>query len=277
MTSAACDYCGHEVPLSWNHCPHCARPGLFPNVRATQVPAEQEALERRYQAALQDASSRGAEAEVGKFEAAAASSKAVRALPMRELDRLASSDKELFPTFYGLLGAEVRLPHGNQWDLLRRIADEALFPGYREEIRFAALSLDGTGLSSYGECSFVFRDDMIAHRASMFEENSTAFLKRHAYDPPMGHRATWTERGKLCVAKLAGRIGPGTPEAQFPGILLRAGAASEDDDFVEVHIWGPMSLRTVERILMPVTRRKAIRKALRDRLKGLAVILEETA
>ena len=147
MTSTACGYCGHEVPLSWNHCPHCARPGLFPNVRAAQIPAEQQALERRYQAALRDASSRGADAEVVKFEAAVARSKAVRALQLRELDRLASSDKELFPTFYGLLSAEVRLPHGNQWDLLRRVADEALFPGYKEEIRFAALWLEGAGLS----------------------------------------------------------------------------------------------------------------------------------
>jgi hypothetical protein len=276
MMSEPCKDCGNEVPLTWNHCPHCARPGLFPNVKAAQVSAERKALDRRYQAALRDASSRGAEIEVEKFEAAVASSKAVRALPLRELDRLASSDKELFPTFYGLLGAEVRLPHGNQWDLLRRSADEILFPGYKEEIRFAALSLDGTGLSSYGECSFVFRADMIAHRASVFEKNSATFLKRHAYEPPIGHRAAWGERGKLCVAKLAARIGPGTPEAQFPGILLRMGATSGDDDFVEVHIWGPMSLRTVERVLLPTTRRKAVWKTIRDRLKGLDVIVEET-
>jgi len=172
-------------------------------VKAAQVPAEKGALERRYQAALRDAASRGAEADIGRFEAAVANSKAVIARPLRELDRLVASDKELFPTFYRLLGEEVRLPHGNQWDLLRRIADEALFPGYKEEIRFAALSLDGIGLSTYGECSFVFREDMIAHRATVFEENSAVFMKRHAYEPPVGHRATWGERVKLCTAKLA--------------------------------------------------------------------------
>jgi hypothetical protein len=266
MTSDACEYCGNEVPLTWNHCPHCARPGLFPNVKAAQVSAEREALERRYRAALRDASSRGAQADVGKFETATANSKAVIARPLRELDRLAASDKELFPTFYRLLGEEVRLPHGNQWDRARRIADEALFPGYKEEIRFAALSLDGAGLSSYGDCSFVLRDDMIAHRASVFEENSTVFMKRHAYEPPAGHRAAWGERGKLCVAKLAGRIRPGMPEAQFPGILLRTGTTSAEDDFVEVHIWGPMSLRAVERILMATTLKKAFQKALWNRL-----------
>ena len=278
MVLEPCKDCGNEVPLAWNHCPHCGRPGLFPNVKATQVPAEKEALERRYQAALRNASGRGAEAEVKKFETAVTSSKAVMARPLRELDRLAASDKELFSTFYRLLGEEVRLPHGNQWDLLRRIADEALFPGYKEEIRFAALSLDRNGLSSYGECSFVLRDDLIAHRASVFEENSAVFLKRHqAYEAPAGHRAVWGERGKLCVAKLAGCIGPSTPDAQFPGILLRTGATSGEDEFVEVHIWGPVSIRTMERILMSTPRKKTFWKALRDRLQGLNVELEEIA
>jgi len=42
-----------------------------------------------------------------------------------------------------------------------------------------------------------------------------------------------------------------------------------------MHIWGPMSLRTVERILMLTPRKKTHRKALRDRLKSLGVRLEE--
>jgi hypothetical protein len=275
MASDPCEYCGNEVPLSWSHCPHCARPALFPNVRAAQELAEQEALERRYQEARRDASSRGAEVDVGRFETAVASSKAVIARSFTELDRLAASDKELFPTFYRLLGEEVRLPHGNQWDILRRIADEALFPGYKEEIRFAALTLDGAGLSSYGECSFVLREDMIAHRASVYEENSAVFLQRHAYEPPLGHRAPWEDRAKLCVAKLAGRIETGMPESQFPSILLRAGSSPGDDDFVEVHIWGPMSLRTVERISISTPTAKALRKTLRDRLKDVGVTVEE--
>ena len=67
------------------------------------------------------------------------------------------------------------------------------------------------------------------------------------------------------------------PEADFPSILLGAGASSETDVFVEVHIWGPMSLRTVEQILMPKPRSKAFGKSLRDRLKGLDVTVKETA
>lgn len=277
MSSNPCEYCGNEVPPSWHYCPHCARPALFPNVKAAQVPAEKEALERRYQNARREASNRGADADIEKFETALANSKAVIARSYREVDRLAASDKELYSTYYKLLGAESRLPDGDQWDPLRRLAEETLFPNYKEEIRFAALSLAEVGLSNYGECSLVLRDDMITHRASVFEENPALFLKRHSYRLRPGHRAVWEERAKLCVAKLVEAIGPGTPEGQFASILLRPGATSGEDDFVEVHIWGPMSLRTVERILMPTPSKKAFRRALRDRLKDLDVIMEETA
>jgi hypothetical protein len=276
MNSMPCPYCGNEIPFAWSYCPHCARPGLFPNVKAAQ--AEKQALERRYQLALRDASIRGVATEVRKFEAAVTNSKAVITRSLRDLDRLAASDKELFPTFYRLLGEEPRLPHGNQWDLLRRMADEALFPGYKGEIRFATLSLDGTaGLGSYGECSFVLRNDMIAHRTSVFEENSALYLRRHGYEPEPGHRATWEERAKLCVAKFAHEIVPGISETDFPKLLLQPGITSDEDNFVEVHIWGPLTLRTVERILIPTPRKKASRKALRDRLEGLDVMLEEIA
>lgn len=218
---------------------------------------------------------RGAGEEVAQFEVAAARSQAVMARPMRELDRLVSSDRELIPSYYGLLAGQVRLPHGNEWDGLRGIADEALFPGYKEHIRFAALSIDGKGLSSYGECFFVLRDTMIGHRASVYEENSVISLKKHDYQPPPGHRAAWFERAGLCVAKLAGRIRATTTRDEFSDLLLRPGRSSEDDSFVEVHVWGPMTIRTIERILVGKQRRQASRKALRDRLEGFGVELEE--
>lgn len=263
--------------MAWNHCPHCARPGLFPNVKAAQTPAEKDALEKRYQKARRSGAARGADQEIESFEKATTASKAVIARPARELDRLAESPQELFATYYKMLEAEIRLPHGNQWDLLRRNADDVLFPGYKREIQFAALSLDGVGLSNYGECSFVLRDDMIAHRASVFEGNSAVLMRRKKYELPPGFRVSWGERAKLCVAKLAETIDPGTPDAQFVGILLQAGPSSEDDSFIEVHIWGPMSIWTVERVVISASGRKSFRKALRDRLQAVGVVLEEAS
>jgi hypothetical protein len=272
---AQCDHCHHEIPPSWVRCPHCGLPGLFPNVRAAQAEPERKALERRYENARQVAADRGAEAAVQAFEEATRGSKAVIARSMRELDRLSVSDKELLPPYYGLLQGKARLPHGDEWDGLRGVADEALFPGYKEEIHFAALTLDGLGLRRFGDCSFGLRENMIAHRASVYEENSALAMRKHAYKPPLGYRASWAERAKLCVAKTAGEIEASTPEDRFPRLLLEQGATPPEDRFVEVHVWGPLSILSVERAVVGRIRSRSVRKSLRDRLAMVGASLEE--
>jgi hypothetical protein len=245
-------------------------------VKAAQVPSERAELEARYQAALRKAESRGARKVLEAFEVATRSSKAVIARPFREIERLSSSDKEVVSTFYQLMRGEVRLPHGNKWDVLRGLADEALFPGARESIRFAALSLDGSGLPHYGDCSFVLRESMIAHRASVYEENSAIAMKKHSYDPPPGRRATWEERGKLGVAKIGEEVESTTTSGRFPGLLLQAGSTPEEDRFVEVHIWGPMTIRSMERVVMTAPRKgqRSAYSAIEARLKAVGVAWE---
>jgi hypothetical protein len=250
MPDQPCSFCGHSVPIEASFCPHCARPSLYPNVRAAEQETEREALAARHRLAVQDAESRGCGKAVRSFESAADSSHAVLSRSLAEVERLASSDRQLYATYYQLLDAEVKLPAGDVWDPLRRLADEALFPGYKKKIRFAALSLDGMGLLGYGECSLVLKEEMIAHRASLLEGNSALLMRNWAYNVPAGSRAVWNERGRLCVAKLAARLRPETTEADFASLLLRPGVSPEDDEFVEVHIWGPMSSRTFARVVL---------------------------
>ena len=247
VMSAACQDCGYPVPLDWERCPHCARPGLFSNVRMAELPEEVAALGTRYQAAVEAAEARGCAGQVHHFEELAADSRAVINRSALEACRLASSDRELQSTFYNLLEAEVRLPAGDKWDRLRRIADEALFGRLKNRIRFAALTLDGVGLLHYGDCSLVLREDMIAHRASVFEDNSALFLSRHKYETPPGSRSVWRDRAKLCIAKLADSLTPSTLENELPRLLLSDGATSGEDSFVEVHIWGSLSIYSLER------------------------------
>ena len=214
------------------------------------------------------------------FESAAGSSHAVLARSLTEVERLASSDRQLYATYYQLLDAEVKLPAGDMWDPLRRLADEALFPGYKEKIRFAALSLDGVGLPGYGECSLVLREEMIAHRASILEGNSALLMKKWDYTVPAGSRAVWEERARLCVAKLGNRLRPETTKADFASLLLRPGSRPENDEFVEVHIWGPMSSWTFARVAFspPAGARRPAKtrvKALRVKLAKAGIDMEE--
>lgn len=279
MDSSPCGSCGNDVPLEVEHCPHCGRAGEVPNVKAARLETETRALDQRYQVALQDATAGGCSDLVESFETAAGASKAVINRPLLEVERLASSDRQLYASFYQRLEAGLQLPYGEKWDRLRVMADMALFPNHAKPIRFAALSLDGIGLRSYGECTFVLREDLIAHRTSVFEDNSAMFLrelKLHDKVPP-GHRASWAERSKLCVAKLASRIHAAMTPADFPGLLLEQGATPEDDRFVEVHIWGPLSIRSFERVILSTGSRpprQVIRKALRTRMNEMGLELE---
>ena len=270
-----CPECGNDIQQPADRCPHCGRPGYFWNVIAAMDSAESDALERRYKAAKREATSRGADGPLQDFENAIAHSKAVIARSEGEVLRLATSARQLYSTYYQLIEAGVRLPEGDQWDVLRELADTLLFPGYKKEMRFAALSLDGVGLSNYGSCSIVFRDNMISHRASVFEENSAIFMERRKIkfsrkpNLPKGFRATWDDRAKLSVAKLSQKIDSATRSDKYSGLLLRQGVTSEDDEFVEVHIWGPMTVLTMERVIVTApqsSKRATITRAIKATL-----------
>jgi hypothetical protein len=255
-------------------------------VYAAQDDGEAAALEDRYQHAMHMAHSRGAGTlrAVESFEAEMLNTRAVIARSPEELQRLITSDREGYASYYELVTAGARFPSGNKWDSLRPLADDALFPYYKEKIRFAALTLDGRGLPGFGDYFLVLRTDMIAHRASVYEENSVLFFSKHFRrdlddEPrlPRGYRAVWEERGRLCVAKLADKIDDATPPGAYSAILLRPGSTSEDDDFVEVHVWGPMTIRTVEHVFhnKPTrhTSRKIKNRALEQRLAKFNVSL----
>lgn len=241
---------------------------------------EKDALEIRYQAARNEAGKRRGESLVQQFEdAVAKQSRAVIGRSWEEINRLASSEKELYATFYSLVSAGVRIPNNSQWDQYRGRVDEALFLHYKEHIRFAALSLDDKGPINYGACFLILRSDMIAHRATVFEENLMLFIKKRniglMQELPAGYRALWQDRAKLAVAKLAASINSSTLPSDFCHVLLRNGATSGDDDFVEVHIYGSISIRTVEKVsIIRSERQKGARfKALQKNLNKYKVAL----
>lgn len=286
-----CGICGHAVLVTEPQCFHCAvplgcsvPPKCFPNVNEAELPDNELELDKRYASALTKAKARGCDAVLQAFEhKIATESKAAIARSMGEAERLASSDKQLYSTYYQLIDAEQRIPDGDIWDALRRLADELIFPGHKEKVRFAALSLDGRGLINYGEVTMVLGEKMIAHRASVFEKNTAMFfvgkvIEESLFREAIGHRAAWKSRARLCVAKLSGALDQTTPEDAFAGILLRNGKDSGSDDYVEVHIWGPISVRSLVKIIVhkanPLRSRKGM-KALDEKLnKNYQVDLE---
>jgi len=165
-----------------------------------------------------------------------------------ETKELVSSDNKLYASFYQLVGAGARRPEKGIIDKERLLADDLLFPGYRDQIRFAALSLDGIGVTDYGSCSLVLKNLAIRDRATVFEENSLEFCRTRGLgvgNPvPPGHRAVWEERELLGCVKLFARLNSATLDSSFPNIL-KAGK-----DFIEVHIYGSLHRRSLESIVL---------------------------
>jgi hypothetical protein len=277
-----CPECNHPLPVEAEQCPHCGRPALFPNVRKVeQEEKETRALDTRYQTAVTDATARGCKDTAAAFEAAVATSTAVIGRPLEEALRLAKGDNQAYATYWALLHAGVRLPDGDEWGPLRGQAEEVLFGSNRDKMRMASLSLDGECLRSYGDVSLELADSMICHRTTVFEENSAVFFQRerkHGHEPPhvAGHRAHWADRAKLAVAKHASEISPTTTTADFPTILAHNGRTSAKDVFIEAHVHGSITRRSLKRVvLFKVAGREALAADLRDRLDKVGVAVEE--
>lgn len=279
LMSSPCSYCSFEVPISSDRCPHCARPSLFPNVTLASAQAQVDALERRLSSVTATLTGR-LEVVLKEFiDEVNSRSEAVIARPASEVLRLASNDRELYASFYGLIDADNRLPTDGYWDSVREIVDSKFFPYFKEHMRFGALTLDGKGLSNYGDCFVLLRADMIGHRSTVFEENTIVFCQKNSVglliDIPAGHAAIWEKRGQLAGVKLHQRLQDGMRPQDFKPLLLSSGKSSSDDNFIEVHVYGSISIHSVSSV--SVDRRKSSVKirALREKLAKHGISVRE--
>jgi len=258
----------------------CQADAGFPNVRAARAKEEVEALEQRLLDARVSARARGCEIVLDCLATSVLTSKAVITRSLSVVQRLVSSDSELYAPYYTQVAAGTRLPEDNDWDRGRSAVDQTVFPSYADEIVFGALSLDGSGVAGYGAYAIFLREDRIQHRATVFEENPFVFLRKHKVvtgDPlPRGYRACWDTRGQLAQAKLHSRLEPTTTAGDFAELLLSNGATAGDDDFIEVHVFGPIHRRAIERVIGPTPKKRdrALIKSLRRKLQEVGAELE---
>lgn len=219
----------------------------------------------RYEAARDSATNDGYQPAFDEFCRHSSRSVAVYNCGLSEMLRLSLQDNNLISTFLQKLEADVTSSLDDPYDLIRPAIDGALFPNYAKEVRFAALSLDGMGLDGYGYFTAEFREVAIQDRATVFECNSVDFFIARSIRPdltsrapvPLGHRAVWHDRHFLAGAKLGTKTQGLTIFEDFAKLLLRNGATKKDDDFVEVHIYGPCNRRSFQAVRGRKPRRKA--------------------
>jgi hypothetical protein len=188
----------------------------------------------------------------------------------------------LYINYYKAVASGARIPEDNEWDLSRQAYDAKLYPYFFQEITFAALTLNNCGVTGYGDYCMVLKSNLIASRASVIETNSFIFVKEqlhHGDVDPAGHRSSWDQRAKLVMAKLAGTLKFSTTDSSFPSLLL--GTDDRGGDFIEVHIYGEIHRRAIERVVCrsrPLRRQDALlNKRLIAKLQEFGAAFEESA
>lgn len=219
----------------------------------------------RIQEGESDAAERNCLPELKQFETAVAESKAVMTRHLAYLDNLVRGTG-LLGRYHTMVRAGLRTPEPNHYDATRTSVEAAIHPNYHEEIHYAALSLNGLGATWYGDCHLQLKDDTIQERSSVFEENPFRLAERLSIPLggkiPSGYRAVWDERQLLAIAKLHSKITPKIASTRFADILLdNAGAAT---DFIEVHIFGSLHLRSFECVIAKTPKNKADKIILRS-------------
>jgi hypothetical protein len=247
--------CKSIVPSNRKDCPVCGRDCGFPNVRLASSEEETTALAKRVADAGTSASARGCEVQLAAFAKSVEGSRAVIARNLNAVDDLVKSDRNHYTSYQAQVHAGSRDPEENEWDKVRTQYESALYPNFQNEIIFACLTLSQSGMSGYGGVSIILKDEMVAHRVSLFEENPHNFIERHKIlmnKPfPVGHRAIWSSKSDLAKAKLHAQIDKDTKIEDYPGILQMDQGGTGDGDFIEVHIYGSLNRRAIEKVVGP--------------------------
>lgn len=277
-----CPNCNTAIAPHLRTCPGCNSDVGFPNVRLALVDVELSTLDKRLRVQETLADARHIRAVLDNFGLAMLNSKAVMARSLAAVENLIKSDNALIVSYHKQIASGSRLPEINDWDSGRIAAESTILPNFYQEINFAALTLDGRGHPAFGPYFVLLKDEMIAHRSTVFEENPFSFCIRHKVfagkSPPPGYRAVWEDRSKLAKAKLQPKLRNTTVKDEYPQILMQTGARTSDGDYIEVHIYGPIHRAAIDRVIGPRPRRGsdlAIWKSIERNLRAIGAQLEE--
>lgn len=248
--SRDCKDCGNRFATSRSICPHCGRPSYFPNVDKAIAKAEQEKLADRYNAALNSCKARNTSSIVEDFERACKESKAVFSLSVQKLYREIANGTDIFETYYDLekLKNRTESATGLDWAKLRPQAEIELLGDHSnlDKLHYASLSIDGVALN-YGNCIVTLALSMTEHRISCFEGNTAVlYFEKRSFDELV--RSDWGNRYAICVVMFAADLTEYSKPSDFPSVLVQRGKTSVEDKFVEVHLFGPLTVQAFESV-----------------------------
>jgi hypothetical protein len=254
------------MPPELERCPACGYNNGLPNLR--HCAREQAALEARYQAALAACKARAVEAIALDFtKTVEQQACAVINADAKFLEAFVDNDRNLYSGYSLQLKGQQRLAAPENHHAERIAVEAQVFGAYGEHIRYAALSLNQLGLHSYGSCTIVINELLCSHLASLTEENTFQLVEHHGKTIAPGYRASWAERQKLALAKLADRIDSGITPDQYPGLLMFCEGKRETDQFIEVHLFGPFTAQAIVAAHLPASGKSRIENCYLEELQ----------
>lgn len=229
-------------------------PGLYANVDLANTEQEVDKLIIRSSEKELESQAKNTSDICELFHNACEQSKAVIACSVEKLHRQVNVGSNKFEAYYELekLRWQAQAPKEYNWRTLRPQAEIELL-GSEEHIRsglqlhYACLSLDGIGLDHYGECKIELLDNMISGRASCFEGNTALiYFQEHGFANRL--RSSWGNRALIAYALCSELITSTTTSSDFPNVLLSSSQDGLNDRYIEVHIMGPLSVRSCNRV-----------------------------
>ena len=247
-----CENCNSDISISTDRCSTCGHDIGFPNVREVTKEEETKALESRYFEAITISKKGDNFNALKKFEDSINKSFAIINVNLNYLYTFITNDKELYSNYSLQIRGEIRKPAMADNDKTRRVVESLMFGNYAEKIRYAALSLDGSGLKSYGKYTLKLKEIAIKQRATLMEDNSYHFIKKHSItidqSIPLGYRSSWQNRHKLVISKIFKKVSKKTLPEDYPNILLYSSGDRATDKFIEIHIYGAFDKNAVDSI-----------------------------
>ena len=226
-----------------------------PNVKRAKLISEQLALKQRYKDAKCLVDSKGLNTELQKFELCVLNEgKAIINIDFNFLWKWLITGGVEYKSYQRQIYEGLRKKAKWAYDVKRCIVDACLF-GSDIEVIYSALSINETGLTTYGQISVIMDTKSIEMRTSCLEENSFNFIKAvlgAGYDLdsplPAGKFAPWQKRHQLATIKCHKKFYSNMTVGEVQRLILRTGDDRSTDDFIELYIYGKIVKDTVEKI-----------------------------